>query len=79
MAPSPEARDEIRARAAADEVQTSVHYPPVHLFTIFAPQEPLELTKSYAQREVTVPLFPAMTDDDVVRVVRALELQEAVA
>ena len=79
VTPSNDARDEIRARAAADEVQTSVHYPPVHLFTIFAPQEPLDLTESYALREVTVPLFPAMTDDDVVRVVRALELQEAVA
>jgi dTDP-4-amino-4,6-dideoxygalactose transaminase len=79
VAPSPEARDEIRQRAASDEVQTSVHYSPVHLFTIFAPQEPLELTESYALREVTVPLFPAMSDDDVERVVRALELQEAVA
>jgi dTDP-4-amino-4,6-dideoxygalactose transaminase len=60
-------------------VQTSVHYPPVHLFTVYAPQEPLPLTEEYARREVTVPLFPAMTDADVDRVARVLELQEAIA
>ena len=79
VASSPEARDEIRRRAAADDVQTSVHYSPVHLFTIFAPQDPLPLTEEYSVREVTVPLFPAMTDDDVERVARVLELQEAIA
>jgi dTDP-4-amino-4,6-dideoxygalactose transaminase len=79
VTPSAEARDEVRRRAAADEVQTSVHYPPVHLFTIFAPQESLPLTEEYARREVTVPLFPAMSDDDVERVARALEPQEALA
>ena len=79
VAPSPEAREEIRRRAGADDVQTSVHYPPVHLFTVFAPQEPLPLTEEYSRREVTVPLFPAMTDADVDRVARVLELQEAIA
>jgi dTDP-4-amino-4,6-dideoxygalactose transaminase len=79
VAPSEEARDEIRRRAAADDVQTSVHYQPVHRFTVFAPQDPLPLTEEYARREVTVPLFPAMTDDDVERVARVLELQEAIA
>jgi dTDP-4-amino-4,6-dideoxygalactose transaminase len=79
VASSEEARDEIRRRAAADDVQTSVHYQPVHRFTVYAPQDPLPLTEEYARREVTVPLFPAMTDDDVERVARVLELQEAIA
>ncbi|MGE0027958.1 MAG: DegT/DnrJ/EryC1/StrS family aminotransferase [Thermoleophilia bacterium] len=79
VAPTPEARDAIRSRASADEIQTSVHYSPVHQFTIFAPQSALELTEAYASREVTVPLFPGMTDDDVRRVVRSLQLQEALA
>ena len=46
---------------------------------MYAPQEPLPLTEEYSRREVTVPLFPAMTDDDVDRVARVLELQEAIA
>ena len=79
VAPSPEAREEIRRRAGADDVQTSVHYPPVHRFTVYAPQDELPLTEEYARREVTVPLYPAMTDDDVERVARVLELQEAIA
>jgi dTDP-4-amino-4,6-dideoxygalactose transaminase len=79
VAPSREAREEIRRRAAADDVQTSVHYPPVHRFTVYAPQDELPLTEEYARREVTVPLYPAMTDDDVERVARVLELQEAIA
>jgi dTDP-4-amino-4,6-dideoxygalactose transaminase len=79
VAPSEEARDEIRRRAGADDVQTSVHYQPVHRFTVYAPQDPLPLTEEYARREVTVPLFPAMTDDDVERVARVLTLQEAIA
>jgi dTDP-4-amino-4,6-dideoxygalactose transaminase len=79
VAPSEEARDEIRRRAAADDVQTSVHYQPVHSFTVYAPQDPLPLTEEYARREVTVPLDPAMTDDDVERVARVLTLQEAIA
>ena len=79
VAPSQEAREEIRQRAAADDVQTSVHYQPVHRFTVYAPQDELPLTEEYARREVTVPLYPAMTDDDVERVARVLELQEAIA
>ena len=76
---SPTVRDHLRERAALDQVQTSVHYSPVHLFTIFAPQEPLELTERYAMCELTVPLFPAMTGNDVERVMSVLELQEAIA
>jgi dTDP-4-amino-4,6-dideoxygalactose transaminase len=79
VTPGQEAREEVRRRAAADDVQTSVHYPPVHRFTVYAPQDPLPLTEEYARREVTVPLFPAMTDDDVERVARVLVLQEAIA
>ncbi|MEZ0286184.1 MAG: DegT/DnrJ/EryC1/StrS family aminotransferase [Thermoleophilia bacterium] len=79
VAPSQEAREEIRRRAAEDDVQTSVHYQPVHRFTVYAPQDELPLTEEYARREVTVPLYPAMTDDDVERVARVLELQEAIA
>ncbi|MGD9695170.1 MAG: DegT/DnrJ/EryC1/StrS family aminotransferase [Thermoleophilia bacterium] len=79
VTPGREIRDELRRRAADDEIQTSVHYSPVHLFSIFSPQPALPLTESYAERELTVPLFPAMTLQDVERVARVLELQEAIA
>lgn len=68
VTPSAEARDEVRAAAADAGVQTSVHYQPVHGFKIFQPQAPLPVTEDYARREVTLPLYPAMDDSDVNRV-----------
>ena len=51
-------------------VQTSIHYPPVHKFQIYAEQwgthgSPLPLTEEAASREVTLPLYPAMSDEQV--------------
>jgi dTDP-4-amino-4,6-dideoxygalactose transaminase len=68
VAPSEAARDELRRVAAAGGVQTSLHYAPVHQFTVYDDGTTLETTEEYARREVTVPLFPDMTDADVDRV-----------
>ncbi len=69
---SEEARDAVRAAAAGRGVQTSVHYQPVHLFRVFQPQPALPLSEDYARREVTLPLYPGMSDSDVDRVVSLL-------
>ncbi|MBT5875206.1 MAG: DegT/DnrJ/EryC1/StrS aminotransferase family protein [Candidatus Latescibacteria bacterium] len=58
-------------------IQTSIHYPPVHLFSYyrdrFGFQEGmLPLTEMVTRREVTLPLYPGMHDEDVIRVVGAL-------
>jgi dTDP-4-amino-4,6-dideoxygalactose transaminase len=56
-------------------VQTSVHYPPVHRFSIYAAAAAdLPVTEAYAARAVTLPLFATMTlaqQDEVVAAVRA--------
>lgn len=53
-------------------VQTSVHYPPVHRFSIYSqPECELPLTDSYGARTVTLPLFAHMTLDQQDRVVGA--------
>jgi dTDP-4-amino-4,6-dideoxygalactose transaminase len=46
-------------------IQTSVHYPPLHLTTAFGAGRPtaLPLTESYGRRTVTLPLFPHMTGE----------------
>ena len=58
-------------------IQTSIHYPPVHTFTSFRSgqqQKPdLPVTEEVAAREVTLPLYPLMTDDDVMLVVNAIK------
>jgi dTDP-4-amino-4,6-dideoxygalactose transaminase len=72
VTPGPEDRERARARAAAAAVQTSVHYQPVHRFSVFGQQPPLPRTEHYAEREVTLPLYPDLRPDEVRRVVGAL-------
>jgi dTDP-4-amino-4,6-dideoxygalactose transaminase len=63
-------------RMKAQGVQTSIHYPPVHCFHIYqrdAAQraDVLPLTEEAAAREVTLPLYPTMREEQVEYVVRA--------
>jgi dTDP-4-amino-4,6-dideoxygalactose transaminase len=56
-------------------IQTSVHYPPIHKFSYYQQRFPgisLPITESIASREVTLPLYPGMTDEDVGIVVAAV-------
>jgi dTDP-4-amino-4,6-dideoxygalactose transaminase len=54
-------------------VQTSFHYPPIHQFSYYRPRFPdcsLPETEAVARREVTLPLFPSMSDGQVELVIR---------
>jgi dTDP-4-amino-4,6-dideoxygalactose transaminase len=43
-------------------IQTSVHYPPVHRFSIYRDGAPdLPVTDAFAARAVTLPMFAHMT------------------
>ncbi|HEX7300632.1 MAG TPA: DegT/DnrJ/EryC1/StrS family aminotransferase [Solirubrobacteraceae bacterium] len=67
-------RDGFRELLAARGIQTSVHYPPVHRFSIYAGDADLPLTDGYSARAVTLPMFATMTleqQDAVVDAVRA--------
>jgi len=49
-------------------VQTSIHYPPIHHFTYYRERYSgisLPVTEAVAAREVTLPLYPGMRDEDV--------------
>lgn len=50
-------------------IQTSIHYPPIHTFSYYREHFPgphnLPLTESIAAREVTLPLFPTMTEEQL--------------
>jgi dTDP-4-amino-4,6-dideoxygalactose transaminase len=53
-------------------VQTSIHYPPIHQFQYYRSRFPdcsLPRTEAVARREITLPLFPGMTDEQVKLVV----------
>jgi dTDP-4-amino-4,6-dideoxygalactose transaminase len=58
-------------------IQTSIHYPPIHQFSAYrnfklSNSTQLPVTEEVALREVTLPLYPAMTDGDVNLVVQGV-------
>ncbi len=58
-------------------IQTSVHYPPIHRFRFWrerqaAGVEPLPATEAFAERELTLPMHPLLTESDIQRVAEAL-------
>jgi dTDP-4-amino-4,6-dideoxygalactose transaminase len=63
-------------------VQTSIHYPPVHHFKNYRERSEflktsLTVTENVGGREITLPLYPAMQDEDVEFVVTAIQNQIA--
>ncbi len=60
-------------------IQTSIHYPPVHRFSYYQELWPqnydhhLPATEDVAEREVTLPLFSKLNDDNVREVVKAVK------
>jgi len=64
---------EMKARG----VQTSIHYPPIHLFEFYRRAfgfrgGHLPITEEVARREVTLPLYPSMDESDVAYVCDAI-------
>jgi dTDP-4-amino-4,6-dideoxygalactose transaminase len=67
-------RARFRETLAVRGVQTSVHYPPAHRFSIHAADADLPVTDAYGDRAVTLPMFATMTIDqqnEVIEAVRA--------
>jgi dTDP-4-amino-4,6-dideoxygalactose transaminase len=65
------------AKMKEQGIQTSWHYPPAHHFRIYeadwqARGHTLPLTEETAAREVTLPLYPTMTEEQVDWVVEAV-------
>jgi dTDP-4-amino-4,6-dideoxygalactose transaminase len=56
-------------------IQTSMHYPPIHTFSHYRkafPTPPLPLTEQFCERQLTLPLHPKLSVEDVDRVADAL-------
>jgi dTDP-4-amino-4,6-dideoxygalactose transaminase len=75
LLPPSRSRDEFRAALAASGIQTSVHYPPTHLFSRYrelGAKRQLPRTEEVAGQLVTLPLYPHMSEADVDAVVGAV-------
>jgi dTDP-4-amino-4,6-dideoxygalactose transaminase len=58
-----------------EKVQTSIHYPPVHMFKYYRARYPgvsLPITEMVASREVTLPLYPTMDNEAVELVINTV-------
>jgi dTDP-4-amino-4,6-dideoxygalactose transaminase len=56
-------------------IQTSIHYPPIHTFSYYRQRYSalsLPLTEALASRQVTLPLYPGMNDEQVEWVIEAV-------
>jgi len=63
-------------------IQTSIHYPPVHQFSYYRGRYPglsLPVTERLGAREVTLPLYPTMSDEQVDMVLTAAAIALAIA
>lgn len=60
-------RDAIRAALAERRIQTSVHYPPIHRFSAYRTRStrPLPRTDAVADRMLTLPLYPHLSQAQV--------------
>jgi len=70
----PATRDRVRLDLADRGVQTSLHYPPIHLFTAYRDGggRRLPQTEEAASRLITLPLFAHMREEQVSTVIDAV-------
>jgi dTDP-4-amino-4,6-dideoxygalactose transaminase len=63
-------RDKVMEGLRGHGIQTSIHYPPIHLFSLYRKEfgykkGMLPKTEEVSRREVTLPLHPGMNGEDV--------------
>jgi dTDP-4-amino-4,6-dideoxygalactose transaminase len=71
-------RNKVTERLRELGIQTSVHYPPVHLFSLYRKRfgfkkGMLPKTEEVSRRELTLPLHPRMTEKDVRWIVKRMK------
>lgn len=67
-------RDEVRGKLAEAGIQTSVHYPAVHRFSIFREFScSLPLTEYVSDNLITLPMYSRLSEDDIEYIVSNLK------
>jgi len=77
LLPESSQKEAVRASMKAQGIQTSWHYPPAHTFSIYgsgaaSEEGRLAITDLAAKREITLPLYPTMREEQVEWVVDAI-------
>jgi len=74
--PTLEERNTMEELLREDGIQTSIHYKPIHCFKAFQDVDSstsLPVTEQFAERELSLPLYPSMTESHVESVVSAVK------
>lgn len=69
-------RDKLRKFLFKNKIQTSIHYFPVHKFKIFKeiyPNLKLPITEEISERELTIPIYPSMKEEDINYVIEKIK------
>jgi len=73
--PTTTERDEVANLLKEDGIQTSLHYSPIHWFSAFRKIDPnisLPITEDFSSRELTLPLYPSLTEAQVDTIVSSV-------
>lgn len=69
-----EKRDYVRTRLQEMGIQTSVHYPAIHRFSIYREfTVPLPITEYISDNEITLPMFSALSENEVDYIISSLK------
>jgi dTDP-4-amino-4,6-dideoxygalactose transaminase len=69
-----EKRDEVREMIHSAGIQTSIHYPAVHRFSIYQdPRWSLPLTEYVSDNEITLPMYGTLSKDSVIYICDTLK------
>jgi len=67
-------RDEIRNKVHETGIQTSIHYPAVHRFSIYNKHKAdLPITEYVSDNEITLPMYGNLSDSDIEYIVNSLD------
>lgn len=61
-------RDNIRNLIHQSGIQTSMHYPPVHMFSSYKSSTKLNNTEKYGDQSITLPMYSALSESNVIRI-----------
>jgi len=68
-----EKRDRVRNKLHAAGIQTSIHYPAIHKFSIYQNYKAeLPITEYVCNNEITLPMYSKLTEEDVKFIVESL-------
>jgi dTDP-4-amino-4,6-dideoxygalactose transaminase len=68
-------RSKLQEALKEQGIQTSIHYPAIHLFSAYDDYKNAEcpITEQISESELTLPFYPSMTQDDVIMVCDAIK------